>query len=155
MPTFAEYILYISSILVLFMKLSKTSSYALRVLSFMINSNQQVFSAKYLIEQLDVPDKYLRKLMTDMSKKGFIKSLQGRDGGYIFAKNADTIYLSDVVNAVEGMETYQGCIMGHNVCSDDNPCSLHVTYAPVRDHLISFLSTTTIAKLVNSDITKF
>jgi len=68
------------------MRLSKTSEYALRVLSFMINSDMQVFSAKYLIDSLNVPDKYLRRLMTDLSKSGFIKSLKGRDGGYILPK---------------------------------------------------------------------
>jgi Rrf2 family protein len=137
------------------MRLSKTSEYALRVLSYMINSDMQVFSAKHLVETLDVPDKYLRRLMTDMSKKGFIKSLQGREGGYVFAKNASKIYLSDVVEAVEGMEKYSGCIMGFHRCSDDNPCSLHKTYGPVRDHLVEFLSTTTISALKDHTVLKF
>jgi len=82
------------------MKLSKTSEYALRVMSFMINSDLQVFSAKYLADNLKIPDKYLRQLMTNMSKKGFIKSFQGREGGYVFSKNAHHIYLSDVIDAV-------------------------------------------------------
>ena len=137
------------------MNLSKTSTYALRVLSFMMNTDADYFSAKLLVEKLDVPDKYLRRLMTDMSKFGFISSKQGREGGYTFAKEPETIFLSDVINAVEGMEHYEGCIMGHHECSDDNPCSLHKTYAPVRDNLINFLTTNTIANLKNSDIVKF
>ncbi len=121
----------------------------------MINSDMQVFTAKHLAEVLTIPDKYLRRLMTDMSKKGFIKSIQGREGGYVFAKNASKIYLSDVVDAVEGIERYNGCIMGHETCSDENPCSLHNTYAPIRDHLISFLLNTTIAELKDINISKF
>jgi len=137
------------------MRLSKTSEYALRVLSFMINSDMQVFSAKYLIDTLDVPDKYLRRLMTDLSKSGFIKSMKGRDGGYIFAKNANTIYISQVIDAVEGMDKYEGCIMGFNDCSDDNPCSLHENYAPIKDQLINFLSNTTISELKSNKVLKF
>lgn len=137
------------------MKLSKTSEYSLRILSYMINSDMQVFTAKHLVKTLNVPDKYLRRLMTDMSKKGFIKSIQGREGGYVFAKNANRIYLSDVVDAVEGIERYKGCIMGHETCSDENPCSLHKTYAPVRDHLVSFLSNTTILELKDNTIIKY
>ncbi len=137
------------------MKLSKTSTYALRVLSYMINSDMEVFSAKYLVEQLDVPDKYLRRLMTDMSKNGFIRSMQGRDGGYVFAKNANEIFLSDVIDAVEGMDYYTGCIMGHDQCSSENPCSLHEAYGPIRDKLVGFLESTTIAKLKNIDIVKY
>ncbi len=137
------------------MKLSKTSEYALRVLSFMINSDMQVFSAKYLIETLGVPDKYLRKLMTDLSKNGFIRSMQGRDGGYTFAKNANKIYISQVIEAVEGMDRYKGCIMGFGECSDDNPCSLHENYAPIKDQLINFLSTTAISELKSTNVLKF
>ena len=137
------------------MKLSKTSEYSLRILSYMINSDMQVFTAKHLVEVLNVPDKYLRRLMTDMSKKGFIKSIQGREGGYVFAKNANKIFLSDVVEAVEGMDRYKGCIMGHETCSDENPCSLHKTYAPVRDNVLNFLSSTTISELKDININKF
>ena len=66
------------------MKLSKTSEYALRILSFMAKDSSHLYSAKYLIEKLNISDKYLRRLMTDLCKAGFIKSIQGRDGGYIF-----------------------------------------------------------------------
>ncbi len=121
----------------------------------MINNDMQVFTAKYLIDALNVPDPYLRRLMTDLSKKGFIKSLQGRDGGYVFAKNANKIYLSQVVDAVEGMEKYQGCILGFGECSDDHPCSLHTKYAPIKDELISFLLTTTISELKSPEVYKF
>jgi len=121
----------------------------------MINSEKQIFSAKYLVEKLGVPDKYLRRLMTDMSKKGFINSLQGRDGGYIFAKSANDIYISDVIDAVEGMSYYTGCIMGHEKCSSENPCSLHEAYGPLRDKLVNFLETTSIAKLENDAIIKY
>ncbi len=137
------------------MRLSKTSEYALRVLSFMINSNKQVFTAKFLVQTLDVPDKYLRRLMTDLSKKGFIRSMQGRDGGYVFAKNANKIFISQIVDAVEGMDKYEACIMGFGDCSSDNPCALHEKYAPIKEQLVHFLSTTTISELKSDEVLKF
>ncbi len=137
------------------MKLSKTSEYALRILSFMINSDLQVFSARYLADQLHIPDKYLRQLMTSMTKKGFIKSIQGRDGGYVFAKNANSIHLSEIIDAVEGMDKYTGCLLGFSDCSDENPCSLHEAYAPIRSQMLTLLTTLTIADLINKKITKF
>ncbi len=137
------------------MKLSKTSEYALRILSFMINSQKQVFSARYLVAHLHIPDKYLRRLMTDMVKNGFIKSIQGREGGYVFAKNADTIHLSEIIDAVEGMEKYTGCLLGFETCSDEDPCSLHKVYAPVKNQMIDLLNTLTIADLKDTGIKKF
>ncbi|UBM63212.1 Rrf2 family transcriptional regulator [Candidatus Sulfidibacterium hydrothermale] len=137
------------------MRLSKTAEYALRILSFMINSEMQVFSARYLAEQLHIPDKYLRRLMTDMAKKGFIKSIQGREGGYVFGKNANAIHLSEIIDAVEGMDKYTGCLLGFQDCSDENPCSLHEAYAPIREQMLNLLNTMTIADLKSKKIKKF
>ncbi len=137
------------------MKLSKTSEYALRILGFMINSEKQVFTARYLVTYLHIPDKYLRRLMTDLARNGFIKSIQGREGGYVFAKNATTIHLSEIIDAVEGMDKYTGCLLGLNNCSDDSPCSLHYAYAPIRNQVLNLLDTLTLADLKSLKIKRF
>ncbi len=121
----------------------------------MINSDLQVFPAQYLIEKLDIPDKYLRQLLTTLSRKKFIKSIRGRDGGYVFARNANRIYLSEIIDAVEGMEKYRGCLLGFSECKDDHPCSLHKKWAPIREQLLDFLSNTTLAEVKKAHITKF
>ncbi|MDD5184566.1 MAG: Rrf2 family transcriptional regulator, partial [Paludibacter sp.] len=80
------------------MKLSKTSEYALRILIYMAKVPDQLYTAKQLVKELKVSDKYLRRLMTDLSKSGFIRSIQGRDGGYTFIKNPDDIMLYDIID---------------------------------------------------------
>ncbi len=137
------------------MILSKTSQYAIRVLSYMINSDLQVFSAHHLIHTLNIPDKYLRQLLTTLSKAGFIRSIRGREGGYVFAKNANRIYLSAIVDAVEGMDKYTSCLLGFEECDEDNPCSLHEKWAPIRKQMLDFLNNTTLAEVKNNEITKF
>ena len=62
------------------MILSKTSEYALRILAFMSKNEDKLYSAKFLVDTLQISDKYLRRLMTDLTKAGFIYSVQGRDG---------------------------------------------------------------------------
>ncbi len=137
------------------MKLSKTSGYTIRLLSYMINSDLQVFQAGFLSEKLRIPDKYLRKILTDLSKSGFIKSIRGREGGYVFAKNANKITLWCVIDSIENINNYTGCVLGFGECSEENPCSLHYEYLPVREKLLNFLKTTTIADLKNENIGKF
>ncbi|MEI7503155.1 MAG: Rrf2 family transcriptional regulator [Paludibacter sp.] len=117
------------------MKLSKTSEYALRILIFMAKEPEKLYTAKQLIEELNVSDKYLRRLMTDLSKAGFIRSIQGREGGYSFVKSIDKIYLFDVIDSVEGMEKLNGCVLGFEKCSCTNPCAMHDAWLPVRTEL--------------------
>lgn len=117
------------------MKLSKTSEYALRILIFMAKDSSSTFSAKQLVDELKVSDKYLRRLMTDLSKAGFIRSIQGRDGGYTFSKNTNEIYLFDVIDSVEGMDKLNGCVLGFEKCSGSNPCAMHHIWKDVRSDL--------------------
>ena len=137
------------------MKLSKTSEYALRILSFMAKDSSRLYSAKFLIEKLNISDKYLRRLMTDLCKAGFIKSVQGRDGGYIFCKKTNEIFLADIINRVEGMDKYMGCVMGFNQCSDSNPCVLHSTWVNVRENFSKVFEQKSLADLDYKDIYKF
>ncbi len=73
------------------MNFSKTTSYAISVLSFMADHEKEKFSAKKLNELLDIPWPYLRQLLTKLSKSGFIFSTQGRNGGFQLQKPANKI----------------------------------------------------------------
>lgn len=137
------------------MKLSKTSEYALRILAFMAKDPSQLYSAKYLVETLAISDKYLRRLMTDLTHAGFIKSTQGRDGGYAFVKSPGHILLADVVEAVEGMSKYSGCVLGFDKCSDANPCVMHSTWVNVRTGFVNVFTSKSLADLDFNEINKY
>lgn len=63
------------------MTFSKTTEYALRVLALMAGDDKKLYSSLELHKKLKIPKKYLQRLLTDLSKSGLIKSIQGRSGG--------------------------------------------------------------------------
>ena len=121
----------------------------------MAKEPEKLYSAKYLVEQLKISDKYLRRLMTDLSKAGFISSVQGREGGYKFAKRLNEIYLSEIIESVEGMEKYMGCVLGFNQCSDENPCVMHATWSKVRAQFVKTFQNKTLADFNFNEINKY
>lgn len=129
------------------MKLSKTSEYALRILIFMAKEPSLLYTAKQLVKELNVSDKYLRRLMTDLSKSGFIRSVQGRDGGYTFTKSTNDIFLYDIIDSVEGMEKLNGCFLGFEKCSCTNPCAMHDNWQIVRADLNKLFRETKLSNL--------
>jgi Rrf2 family protein len=137
------------------MKLSKTSEYALRILSYMAKSPEKLYPARLLVEELHISDKYLRRLMTDLSKAGFIKSIQGRDGGYLFDKDISDIHLSQIIDAVEGMDKYTGCVLGFDECSDENPCVMHEAWLPIKQQLINIFKNKTLSDFNFETVNKF
>ena len=137
------------------MKLSKTSEYALRILIFMAKNPEELYTAKYMIEKLNVSDKYLRRLMTDLSKSGFIRSTQGRYGGYTFAKDIHDIFLYDIIDSVEGMEHLNDCVLGFNECSCTNPCAMHDDWIIIREKLNKVFRKTKLSDLEFDKILRY
>ena len=107
----------------------------------------ELYTAGMLVDELKVSDKYLRRIMTNLSKSGFIRSTQGRIGGYSFAKDPSQIFLLEIIDAVEGADKLNGCVLGFEECSCINPCAMHDTWIPVRNELNKVFSQTTLAEL--------
>ena len=130
------------------MTLSKTTEYALRILTLMAKEEREIFSSDYLHQQLQIPKKYLQRLLTDLAKNGLIKSTQGKFGGFTFNKSIDKIYLSEIIDAVEGFNTTPTCFFGFGKCAADDLCAMHEVWAKSQTDLIQILSTTKLKDLV-------
>lgn len=136
------------------MILNKTTEYALTVLGHMAVSEEEIFSAEYLHEILEIPRRYLRTLLTDLSKLGFIKSAKGRKGGFIFARPIEEITLSHVIEMVEGTSMTGNCLVGHTKCKEDQPCVMHETWLEAKSSMINTLAQTTLRDLRNRKMAK-
>lgn len=136
------------------MQFSKTTQYAIRALSYLYRYNEKSHSVNNIYKELDLPYKYLTKLMTELVKKGLLKASRGRDGGFSLAKDADSIFLSDILEAIgEPLESNQ-CILGFEKCDSSNPCSLHEKWVEPQTIIDTMVNTTTLKSLVFEKDTK-
>ena len=133
------------------MNFSKTTSYALSTLSFLSDHKGNKYSAKKLHEELKIPWPYLRQLLTNLSKSGFIKSVQGRNGGFLLQKSANEITLAEIVDSVEGLNIFGTCIMGFEKCPFDHTCAMHETWMSTREKILKVLHNTTLSQLKKHD----
>jgi Rrf2 family transcriptional regulator, iron-sulfur cluster assembly transcription factor len=137
------------------MILNKTTEYALTVLGYMAVSREEIFSAELLHEKLEIPRRYLRRLLTDLSKLGLIQSAKGRKGGFVFAKPLEEITLAYVIKTVEGSEIMGNCILGHHSCLAGEPCVMHESWMEAKSKMLDTLSNTTLLDLKNKKEMKF
>jgi len=137
------------------MILSKTSEYALRILSYMARHEQEKLSAQEMHEKMHIPCRYMCRLLTRLAASGFIKSERGISGGFIFAKPLDQIYVGEVIASVEGFEKESYCILGFEECSFEKACSMHAIWADAREKVVQVLTTTTVADLMTKEIKVF
>ena len=130
------------------MNLNGTTRYAIRILSFMAIQESKLISAKFLVEKLSISDKYLRSLMTKLAKRGLIRSTQGREGGYQINKPLNDLFLIDIIEAVDSIDKYMGCVLGFSECSDETPCALHQKWASIKEETYQFMISTTLENIV-------
>lgn len=136
------------------MHFSKTTEYVIRVLSYLHRHNKSSHSVKVLHQKLGLPYKYLTKLMTGLAKKGLVNASRGRDGGLRLARDADTIYLCDILEAIGESLEHERCILGFEKCDTANPCALHDQWMKPKGMIEIMLRTTTLASLILDKETK-
>ena len=133
------------------MNFSKTTSYAISVLSFMARHKESKYSAKTLNQKLEIPWPYLRQLLTALSKSGFIFSTQGRKGGFQLKKGPEQILLAEIIDSVEGLQVFNTCIMGFKNCPFDHTCAMHEVWEDSRASILKVLHNTSLDQLLKTD----
>lgn len=129
------------------MNLSKTSKYAFRILGHMAQNDKELYSAQQLHKEIDIPERYLRRLLTDLSKAGFIRSIQGRQGGFTFARSTSEIYLSQIVDSIDGLESINGCILGYESCAFNHKCPMHNIWEETKKKVLQTLKNTSLRNI--------
>jgi Rrf2 family protein len=127
-----------------FMNFSKTASYSLNILSYMATHEADQLSAASLHEKLGIPYPYLRQILMNLSKSGFIKSVRGRSGGFIFSKQKAEISLADIIEATDGLESLNQCLLGFTACPFNNSCSMHSIWEETRNNILKVLKETSL-----------
>jgi Rrf2 family protein len=141
------------------MKFSVGVEYALHCLLYMVNMEEgKSVGIRDLATFQGISETYLSKVYAKLSKAGIIKSIPGVKGGYALARKAEDITFWDVVEAVEGKESFFQCaeIRQNNVLLDkDNlpdaytkcPCLIKVVMVEAENEMKNYLSKKTLAWL--------
>ena len=133
------------------MNFSTTTEYALRIMSYMSLDEKKLYKATDIIEQLNIPQRYLRKLMTKLSKSDIIKSTQGKYGGYMFSRELKDISLMDIVEASGEKINKSDCFFGLKNCTFSVKCKMHKEWADISQRIHDVLSNTTLLNIKKSN----
>jgi Rrf2 family protein len=84
-------------------KLSVKSDYAARaVLGLARHYGGGAVRVETLASEQGVPANYLVQILIDLKAQGLVRSVRGKEGGYLLARPPARITLGDVVRAVHG-----------------------------------------------------
>ncbi len=131
--------------------ISKTGIHAIRAMVALAElPHGEYAGAGAIAETIGAPRNYLGKLLQMFSHEGYVESQKGMGGGFRLAVEPREISLLDIVDPIDHINRWSGCILGRNQCSEENPCALHHRWKAVRDQYLKLLEDTSIAELMNN-----
>jgi len=107
-----------------------------------------------LVNGTDLPRDFMAKIFQKLVRGGILVSAKGRGGGFALARPGHEISLMQVVEAMEGPQLLDRCVVGLDRCNDQMSCPQHDLYKPIRQRLKDYLNTTSVADLASSLKTK-
>ncbi|MDZ7689946.1 MAG: Rrf2 family transcriptional regulator [Balneolaceae bacterium] len=130
------------------MLLSKACIYGLRASLFLASTERSSFiSISRISEQLDISRHFLTKILQELTQSGLLESLKGPNGGVRFVKPASEIRLIDVVEAIDGLDLLNECVLGLPGCGNEKPCPVHEEWSETRGELRQMLEENTLTEI--------
>ncbi len=132
------------------MKLSRKSDYALRALfSLVAKGRETPVSIRRLAEENDVPKRFLEQIMLDLKAKGWVRSVAGRDGGFVLAKRPEEISMGEVVRHFDGVLAPIGCVSTthYQACSQEPVCRFRRVLLEIRNYTARIMDEANLAKV--------
>jgi Rrf2 family transcriptional regulator, iron-sulfur cluster assembly transcription factor len=130
--------------------LSSTCKYAIRAVIYLaVNTeNGSKIGIKQISKDLSIPTPFLGKILQSLAKHKILSSTKGPNGGFGLGKNPDKILLMDIVEVIDGMDSFHKCVIGVKYCSElENPCAIHSRYAELREDIRKIFEVETIELL--------
>jgi Rrf2 family protein len=103
--------------------------------------------------QEGIPRKFLELILAELKQHGILQSRKGRGGGYLLAKNPDTITVASVLRVLDGpiapvpclsRTAYQRCAE----CKDEATCGVRLILREAHAASVQVLEGTTLADMV-------
>ncbi len=131
---------------------SRGCEYAIRALMYIppVGSNDRL-TAKKVCKKAKIPESFTRKVFQALVNGGFLEAAPGPRGGYSLAHDPKEISLLEIIQAVDGADTFAACIMGLPECDAKKPCPLHDTWSKAKEELIRKLDSRTLEDLVKAE----
>lgn len=131
------------------MKLSTRTRYGIRaLLELAENQDQGPLQLKKIAAKQDISVKYLEQLIAILKSTGLVRSVRGARGGYLLAKPASEIKLSEAFTALEGPVVTAECVDNKHFCERIEDCAARNVWCKVQKAVLDILDSLTLEDML-------
>ena len=103
--------------------------------------------ARHLATDLGLPGPFLAKILQTLAQAGILESHRGPAGGFRLYRSAEAISLREIVQAMEGPEPFEACLLGHADEAGDCHCPVRPAWDALQNLLTTVLAETSLRDL--------
>lgn len=92
---------------------SQTAEYALRAMVYLAGVGERAVNCESIAAATKVPPGYLSKVLRDLVLAELITSQRGPNGGFTLAREAESIAILQIINAVDPIKRILECPLGN------------------------------------------
>ena len=132
------------------MNFTTKSRYAVNALADLeyLSNYENPVTLKDIADRQGIDLTYLEQLFRKLRIAGIVKSVRGRNGGYVYASHPKNISIKNIMDAVEENLDATKCA-GTSSCHSGQQCNSHKLWDDLNNVVDEFLSAISITDLVD------
>ena len=129
------------------MRLTLHTDYALRALIRVAIADGKLITINDIAQSFDISKQHLMKVVNDLSRKGYLETLRGRNGGIRLHRRPRDIIIGQVVRDTEELDVI-GCLGQRGYCPIQRICVLRGVLRDATEAFLAELDAYTLADLI-------
>ena len=108
--------------------IGRDTDYAIQALVFMSNAYRKdthvVITVDEIVRRLDLPKRFMRRILQHLAKKKILSSHKGKAGGFSFLRSPARIRVIDIIEIFQGKIDLTNCFIRGRTCPNTKRCLL-------------------------------
>jgi Rrf2 family protein len=129
--------------------ITRDTDYALRATCFIAKNKNRKVCVPELVEELKIPQPFLRKILQILNKENILISYKGLGGGFVLAKPPRSIHLMDLIKIFQGNLNFNECRLKKMKCPNTGICPLRKKIENIEKYALRQLSKVNLASLIS------
>ncbi|MXZ31827.1 MAG: Fe-S cluster assembly transcriptional regulator IscR [Gammaproteobacteria bacterium] len=131
------------------MQLTTRGRYAVTaMLDLALHDDQGPVSLAEISRRQDISLAYLEQLFAKLRRAELVHSVRGPGGGYELDREPDSIYVAEIIGAVDESVDTTRC-QGSGDCQGGETCLTHYLWEDLSEQILGFLQGVSLADLVS------
>ena len=130
------------------LRLSKKTDYAIILLTHLGEVGDHV-SAHKVAAHYQLPYPMVANILKQLVSSGLIESTRGQRGGYVLARPADEIKLSEIIEVIDSQFSLVECAHDEDLCKIYQCCPTQRPLIALHNKIQQFFEETTLSAIIS------